>query len=98
MLVFVQKLVQANNSICGKGNHDVCWSKYFRFNDHIDCVTVHNILKTVVFGAIPYSDVTMNGNAYQITGIPSVPLTICSGVSLNEYVWIAITISLKFVP
>ena len=74
--MFVQKLVQVNNSICGKGNHDLGWSKYFRFN-YLTTVLLHNILNH--FGATHYSDVTMSSKASQITGIPSVSSTVCSG-------------------
>ena len=44
--MFVQKPVQVNNSICGKGNDDLGWSKYFRFN-YLTTVLLHNILKTI---------------------------------------------------
>ena len=45
----------------------------------LSTVLLYNILKTVALGIIRYSDVTMSDKASQITGIPSVCVTVCSG-------------------
>ena len=74
-------LVQTNNSICGKGNHEA------NIFDLIILLTVllHNVLKTVAFGTIHYSGVTMSDKASQITDIPSVCSIVCSGAHHRKH-------------